>query len=209
MIGSTQAFEIGPAGCEDAPPLGELLAESKPSYWMRKVSPQGLATFAGYAAGSPRSVLLVARPKSPGPLAGYVLAVIDPRKFWLGFAVRRPALARTIFVHRLRRIFELERDLHAAAARGGGGETLPPFSWSPSRADAARVVGLFVRPEHEGKGVSMSLRFELDAALKKKGVATVEEYLHPGLSETAEKFFRLCGWDIRRCRKGYKLAKKL
>lgn len=209
MIGSDGAFTIGQASADDSPQLLELIDARPPAYWMRKVSRRSLEIFLNYARESPRAVFLVARPRTGEPLGGYVFAVIDARRFWLEFALRNPAIAQTIFVHRILRSFELQRELRDRAPQGDSLDAVPAFSWSSSHPRAARIIGLFVRPEHEGKGISMSLYLELCPALKEKGVDSVEEYMQPGLSPTAEKFFALCGWEIQPCRLGYKLSKRL
>ena len=90
------------------------------------------------------------------------------------------------------------------------GAALPPFAWAPSARSAARVIGLFVRPEHRHKGVALSLYSGLFDALKAKGVALVEEYMGPDYAQYAGTFPEASGWRLQQCRcRGYKLAKEL
>lgn len=209
MIGSGAQFPVEVPRRDDLPGLLELVTERPPAYWMTQVSESALMTFLSHSLLSPRSVLLIARSPAQQALAGYVLAISDARRFWLEFALRNPVVAQRAFVHRTLRTFELRKRAQDQA-QGDGVEELPLFDWSPSRPGAARIVGLFVRKEHERKGVSMDLYFKLCETLEEKGVDLVEEYMTSDFPHTAQQFFELCGWDIEKCRcQGYKLTKKL
>ena len=203
--GST--MQIEPATPEDLDGVVELLNARPPAFWMRNVSDADLRTFLRYAVASDRAVLLLARTADSGS-AGYVFAVLDPRRFWLGFALRNQGLARKIMFYRLRRILERRRDLTRREHEDAGG--LPLFSWAPSRPDNARIIGLYVRKEQRRKGIAMELYLKLFAALKEKGGRRVEEYMGADYPQFAGKFPEVCGWLLQKCRcGGYKLSKTL
>lgn len=194
---------IGPAAPEDVGGLVELLNLRPPCYWMRRLAPAELRDFARHAVESAHSVVLMARPRSGDAPAGYVLAVADSARFWVGFALSKPSLARSIAAHRLARTIELSRRTKADA-------DLPAFSWSPLRRGRARILGLYVRKEHHAKGVAMDLYFKLFDSLKEKGCERVEEYAAPDYAEFAGKFPKVCGWDLQPCAcGGYKISRTL
>ncbi len=193
---------------DDVGGLIELLNARPPAFWMRKVGDEDLRKFLRSAVQSPRCVLLAARAPGEAVPAGYIFAVLDTRRFWSGFVLRNPALALKISVHRARRLRERRREIDGRA--GGDAAALPPFAWAPSARSAARVIGLFVRPEHRHKGVALSLYSGLFDALKAKGVALVEEYMGPDYAQYAGTFPEASGWRLQQCRcRGYKLAKEL
>jgi GNAT superfamily N-acetyltransferase len=205
---AASTVSIGPATHADIDGIIELLYLRPPAFWMRKISIDHLRTFMGYAIKSPRSVLLLARSPGESVPAGYVFAVFDPRWFWIGFAVGNPPIACSIAFHRLLRLLALRREIRAQA--GGVTAGLPAFSWSPSRPDAARIIGLYVRKEHRRKGIAMDLYFKLFDALKEKACAKVEEYMGPDYPQYAGTFPEVCGWRLQPCDSGgYKISKSL
>lgn len=208
MIGSNERFPIEQPRQDDVPALVELFLARPPAYWMGRVSQPALRAFLAHAIQNPRSLLLVARSAQPdAPLAGYVLAISDAVRFWLDFSLRNPFVAQNAFMHHSLRALERRKNVEAQPS---GGEDLPLFDWSPSGASSARIIGLYIRPEHERKGISMDLYFGLVERLRERGIEKVEEYMNPEFSETAKKFFEMCGWKIQPCRcRGYKLTKRL
>jgi GNAT superfamily N-acetyltransferase len=201
-----QPVRIDPARKDDIGGVAELLNLRPPSYWMRMLSDDGLRAFLEYSTSSPRSTLLVARPQGEPAPAGYVFAISDPRRFWAGFALRSPALARDILYHRLRRSLELRRE----ARRRAPASALPAFAWSPSHPRVARILGLYVRREHRRKGIAMKLYFSLFETLKRTGGIKVEEYMGPDYPQYAGRFPDACGWRIQPCSSGgYKISKEL
>jgi GNAT superfamily N-acetyltransferase len=205
---SESSVHLGPVKREEIDGVIELLYLRPPAFWMRKVSIVRLRIFLEYAIKSSRCVLLVARSPGEGVPAGYVLAVFDPRRFWIGFALGNPAVACSIAFHRLLRLLALRREIRAQA--GGVTAGLPAFSWSPSQPDVARIIGLYVRKEHRRKGIAMNLYFKLFDALKEKGCAKVEEYMGPDYPQYAGKFPDVCGWRLQQCDSGgYKISKSL
>lgn len=65
--------------------------------------------------------------------------------------------------------------------------SLPQFRWSPSAPDAARILGLFVRPDHRRKGLALALYSRLFETLRAAGAATVEEYMGEDYPQYAGK----------------------
>lgn len=208
--GSETSFPIGRAAGEDVDALIELLRLRPSAFWMRRKTDGELRLFLTHALDDPRCVLLVARPNGGGRPAGYVLATSDTNRFWLGFALRNPALALTISVARLARLRERGKEIERRSVGGDQAAAVPGFSWTASGPANARIMGLYVRAEHRRNGIAMGLYFELFSALKTKGIARVEEYMGPDYLEYAGKFPQTCGWELQRCRcSGYKISKIL
>ena len=202
--------EVGPAEPEELDGVLELLKLRIPAYWMRSVSDESLRAFLRHALKSPLCVLLAARAPDGANPAGYILAVRDARRFWLGFWLGHPLLASRIAALRLARLRERRRQADRRPVLDPSGQALPLFSWAPSSPRASRIVGLFVRPEHRRKGIAMELYFKLFGALEQLGAERVEEYMGPDYLDYAGKFPEVCGWKPQRCRcGGYKLSKTL
>lgn len=141
---------------------------------------------------------------------GYVFAIIDSRRFWSVFSLRNPLLAMRIVFHRLMRLRELRRKEQVLAKANPAAAGLPAFSWSPSRAECARIIGLYVRKEFHNQGVAMDLYFSLFDALRAKECTHVEEYAAPNYVEFAGKFPKVCGWSLQPCVcGGYKISRAL
>jgi hypothetical protein len=204
------AVQIAPAALEEIEGLIELLYLRPPAFWMRKVSRDRLKTFLKYALESSRAFTLLARAPGESSPAGYVFAITDARRFWTGFALGSPGIALAILFHRLVRLLDLRRQIKDRADLGDATAGLPAFSWSHSRRDNARIIGLYVRKEHRRKGIAMDLYFKLFDALKGRSCSKVEEYMGADYPQFAGKFPEVCGWRLQQCSSGgYKLSKSL
>lgn len=212
LIGTEASREIDfvPAARTEVDGVVELMLLRPPAYWMRSVSVADLRAFLQYSAECAYSVLLVARPKNAASPAGYAFTITNTPRFWRGFALGNPALARSIVFHRLRRLRELRRRGARRASAGGGAAGLPAFSWSPGRLGYARIIGVYVRKEYRDQPIAMYLYFSLFDVLKAKGCARVEEYAAPDYADWAGNFPEVCGWSLQPCAcGGYKISRAI
>lgn len=203
-------IRLGPVTAAEIDGLVELMLLRPPAFWMRMVSAADLRAFLSHSVGNPHAVVLAARARDGNSPIGYVFAVVDSVRFWLGLSLRNPLLARVIVRHRLVRLRELRRRNKSRKSAGGAAAELPEFAWSPSYLGHARIIGLYVRKEHHNRGVAMDLYFSLFEALKAKGCSQVEEYAAPDYAEFAGKFPKLCGWSLQPCVcGGFKITRAL
>ena len=201
---------FGPATAAEIGGIIELLKLRPPCFWMTKISAADLRTFLRYALESPRSVIMLARPKGEELPAGYVFAIFDPKWFWINFAFQNPGIMRSILFHRLMRRYEIRQEIRKNAREGVSTARFPEFSWSPGHRGIARILGLYVRKEHRRKGIAMDLYFKLFDVLREGGGFKVEEYMGPDYPQYAGRFPQVCGWQLEQCSSGgYKISKSL
>ena len=207
-IEEVQSLLIEPAIQADIDGLVDLLYLKRPTVWVQRMSRGGLKKFLEYSIDNPRCVVLMARSGNDNA-AGYIFSTIDTGQFWRGFAIRNPAIMLAIMYYRLQRAVERKSQRNDWAPKQEGDAHLPAFSWSTNGPGTARIVGLFVRSEHRGRGVATNLYKRLFEALKEKKCVKVEEYMGPDYDEFVGKFHN-CGWDLQKLNNGgYKLTKHL
>lgn len=199
---ANRPLEIRPATREDVPAVIDFIYRRPPCSWMKSLSTASLTVFLRYAVGESRAVLPLARVAGERGPAGYALAIPDPGAFWLGFALESPLIAETIWFFRRRRAAERRREL--------AGRARPEFSWAPPGRAHARILGVYVRPEHRERGVARALYAEMFERLKARGVTLVEEHVSPDYPLAAGRFPGGFGWRLEACGcGGRKVSKSL
>lgn len=202
---------IEPVRLNDIDGVTELVYKMPPTAWIDKISRRSLRKFLEHSASDSRSVLLAARRAGEDTIAAYIFSILEPKRFWLGFAIRYPAAMASIMFYHLRRVIGRNLERKKSPPAVGGDSSLPFFSWSPGGPGNARIMSIYVRNEYSGrKGIATSLYLKLFEALKGRGCSLVEEYMRPDDLLFAGKFPEACGWQVQQCRDGgYKIFRQL
>lgn len=150
------------------------------------------------ARGNP--VMVVA--EVDGALAGFVMAVTDPKAFWRSFLRRHPLIAVRILARRMPGLIRARIPRRAAPVLVDRGEHRPAesrtaegASWEQSGPEIARIVFIGVDEAHRGRGVARALYRHLFAVLEGRGIRRANARIDVDNAPSI-RLHRLTGWQI-------------
>ena len=138
--------------------------------------------------------------RESGDMAGYVIAIVDPRAYWRRIATRAPLLAARIAAGRL------FGRLRTPEGRPGGlvapdllariDYGIRPESWADSSPHIAKVVMVGVRPGFQRRGAGAALYRWLFGDLRARGVTRVDACVD-ARNEASLWLHAASGWELR------------
>ncbi len=177
MCERKDSFHIRPLETSDLPALCDLMEEAKVSIGSLNSKPAYYAICRD-ALLNDKVVIVVA--EKGKHLAGYVVAIVDCKSYWINFPFRHPISFLSVIFHRLAGKVFTKRDIkkHIEITEDAQPKEISKTPsgriWRQSSSEIAKIANIHVFNDYRRMGIGRELYKSLFRLLAKRGIKRVD-----------------------------------